>query len=248
MNKHKIKLIDIIIIVVVLIFAWVILSGSGVKILDRLRGNDSESLWSSDHSQQLSKDAPHTQFLEAIKELPVKAAITQRYHRQAFGKAWADENHNGCDTRNDILHRDLKDVETKPGTHHCVVLSGTILDPYTGRFIYFKRGPFSAKIQIDHVVALGNAWRSGAAQWNEKQRQEFANDPLNLLAVEGKANEDKSASSAAQWLPPNKGFRCAYVARQVAVKRKWHLWVSSQEKKAMLNVALSCPEQPLPVR
>src|SRR5690606_10585298 len=133
------------------------------------------------------------------------------YARDQYGPAWADTDRNGCDTRNDILHRDLRDGSIKPGTHECVVLSGILADPYTSAKIRFERGGAS-EVDVDHVVALGNAWVTGAAEWPFKQRVALANDPLNLLAVEASANRAKSDADAATWLPPNRDYRCAYVA------------------------------------
>ena len=137
------------------------------------------------------------------------------------------DGHNGCDTRNDILRRDLTDIVIKPGTHGCTVASGVLHDPYTNTFITFTRGvTTSAAVQIDHVVALGDAWQTGAQQLSLAVRTNMANDPLELLAVSGPTNEQKGDADAASWLPPNKAFRCSYVAIQVAVKIRYHLWVT----------------------
>ena len=171
------------------------------------------------------------------------------YDRAAFGPAWKDVDRNGCDTRNDVLRRDLTDVTLKPGTHGCVVLRGELDDPYTGERVDFVRGSgTSALVQVDHVVALGDAWQTGAQQWSTQQREAFANDPLELLATSGAVNQAKGDGDAATWLPPQKGFRCAYVARQVAVKARYHLAVTAAEQDAIARVLGSCPEQPLPTR
>jgi len=168
------------------------------------------------------------------------------YARDQFGPAWADTDRNGCDTRNDMLRRDLAGASPRPGTHGCVVLSGTLPDPYTRRQIVFERGGAS-EVDIDHVVALGNAWVTGAADWPFKQRLALANDPLNLLAVEAAANRAKSDGDAATWLPPNRSYRCTYVARQIAVKAKYGLWVTPPEREAMARVLRDCPDMPAPV-
>ena len=168
------------------------------------------------------------------------------YDRSQFGPAWKDVDRNGCDTRNDILRRDLKGVSFKPGTRGCVVASGTLDDPYTGKQIAFVRGPQSSKVQIDHVVALGNVWVSGGQKLSPDQKAAIANDPLNLLAVDGPANMQKSDKDASGWLPKNKGFRCSYVARQIAVKGKYGLSVTPAEKQAMARVLGSCPGQGVP--
>jgi len=183
----------------------------------------------------------------ALGTLPVKGRAPKTgYTRAEFGPAWSDDvdvdgGHNGCDTRNDVLRRDLTAEVLKPGTHACVVLSGTLADPYTGHLIVFARGrSSSAKVQIDHVVALGDAWVTGAQQLTPTQRRTLANDPLNLLAVDGPTNGAKGDADAASWLPPNKAFRCTYVARQVAVKQRYHLWVTPAEGAQIARVLTGC--------
>ena len=184
-----------------------------------------------------------------LESLPVKGrAAKTGYNRKAkFGTAWKDVDHNGCDTRNDILKRDLTDVKFKSGTKECVVRSGTLADPYTGTSIKFTKGnKTSSAVQIDHVVALSDAWQKGAQQLSQESRVQLANDPYNLLAVDGTANKQKSDSDAASWLPSNKSFRCEYVARQIGVKAKYSLWVTQAEHDAMANVLSSCPTQTVP--
>jgi hypothetical protein len=185
--------------------------------------------------------------ITALAALPVKGRAPRTgYDREAFGPAWTDDvdvsgGHNGCDTRNDVLRRDLTAERLKPGTHGCVVLSGTLADPYTGRTIAFTRGrSTSSRVQIDHVVALGDAWVTGAQQLTPTQRTTLANDPLNLLAVDGPTNSAKRDADAASWLPPNKAYRCAYVARQVAVKARYHLWVTAAEAVQIARVLAGC--------
>lgn len=161
-----------------------------------------------------------------------------------FGRAWLDVDHNGCDTRDDILARDLQNpVRSGP----CKILTGVLNEPYTGRIIDFLRGvKTSALVQIDHLVPLANAWQTGAQQLTQQQREQLANDPLNLLAVDGSSNEQKSDGDAAAWLPAQKSFRCTYVARQISVKANYHLWVTSAERAAMVRVLSACPGQLAP--
>lgn len=181
--------------------------------------------------------------MSALESIPIKGRAPKTgYERTKFGDGWAKVD--GCDTRNIILHRDLSEVVTDS---NCRVLSGTLDDPYTGKTIQFQRGADSSDdVQIDHVVALSDAWQKGAQQLSEAEREAFANDPLELLAVDGKANQEKGDGDAATWLPSNKEFRCQYVARQIAVKAKYLLWVTQAEHDAMKRVMRSCPEQPLP--
>ena len=179
--------------------------------------------------------------LEELRVIEKGSESLPEYSRDQFGQRWADVDRNGCDTRNDVLKRDLRDLQMKRSSPQCVVVSGVLDDPYTGRQIDFQRGEDSSEaVQIDHVVALANAWKSGAWQWDAARRQDFANDPFNLLAVDGAANQDKGASSADQWLPSNSAYQCAYVQRQIAVKVSWGLGVTRAEKKAMTAVLERC--------
>lgn len=165
------------------------------------------------------------------------------YDREQFGGSW--ERIADCDMRNYILARDL--IETNFVLPSCKVASGTLNDPYSGKSIAFQRGlETSDDVQIDHVVALSDAWQKGAQQLTYEQRVAFANDPLELLAVDGALNQAKADSDAATWLPPNKAYRCNYVARQIAVKKKYSLWVTRSEYDAMANILQTCPSQVIP--
>jgi hypothetical protein len=195
--------------------------------------------------------SPPKTALAGLATLPVKGRAPKTgYSRAQFGPAWTDDvtvagGHNGCDTRNDILRRDLTAVVIKPGSNGCTVLSGELHDPYTNVTIHFTKADGIA-VQVDHVVALGDAWQTGEQKLTLAQRTNFANDPLELLAVSGSANEQKGDADAASWLPPNKAFRCQYVARQVAVKVHYHLWVTLAEHDAIARVLATCPSQVLP--
>jgi hypothetical protein len=178
--------------------------------------------------------------LAVLGTLPVKGRAPKTgYDRAQFGGEWVDIDHNGCDTRNDILARDLTDTTTH-GT--CTVTSGVLVDPYTGKSISFTRGvDTSGVVQIDHVVSLGDAWQKGAQNLTAAQRIMLANDPLNLLAVSGQQNEQKRDGDAATWLPKAKSYRCAYVARQVSVKATYGLWVTQAEHDAIQQILQTCP-------
>jgi Excalibur calcium-binding domain/Protein of unknown function (DUF1524) len=181
--------------------------------------------------------------LAALAELPVKGRAPKTgYSREQFGGGWASVA--GCDTRDRILARDLTSKTLVPGGG-CRVQTGLLDDPYTAETVRFVRGGAS-EVDIDHVVALGDAWQKGAQQWSASRRVAFANDPLNLLAVAADANRAKGDGDAATWLPPNKRFRCAYVARQIAVKRKYQAWVTRAEHDAMARVLGPCPGEKLP--
>ena len=184
--------------------------------------------------------------IDTLGKLAVKGRAPKTgYARTQFMDDWAEGS--GCDTRNILLRRDLSRVVLDDD--QCIVLSGQITDPYTAKIINFQRGfGSSSKVQIDHIVALSDAWQKGAQQLSYEQRNQFANDPLNLLAVDGPANQNKGDGDAATWLPPNKSYRCAYVARQIAVKAKYHLWVTQAEHDAMSRILSNCPHQALPIR
>lgn len=181
---------------------------------------------------------------DALAALPTKGRAPKTgYKRSQFGDGWAKAG--GCDTRNVILRRDLTNAVL--GDDNCKVQAGALSDPYTGQRIAFKRGANSSgAVQIDHVVALSNAWQTGAQQLSSEQRISLANDPLELLAVDGPANQQKGDGDAATWLPSNKPFRCQYIARQIAVKKKYSLWVTPPERTAMERILANCPEQRLP--
>ncbi|QES48614.1 hypothetical protein DEJ50_13065 [Streptomyces venezuelae] len=184
--------------------------------------------------------------LAAVDQLPVKGRAPKTgYERAQFGTAWLDTNGNGCGTRDDILKRDLAGATLKNGDA-CKVASGVLeKDPYTGERIEYERGKPDAGVDIDHVVALSDAWQKGAGSWDKAKRIAFANDPLNLLAVEPAANRKKGDGDAATWLPPDRSYRCTYVAAQVAVKQKYRLWVTAGERDAMKRVLSGCPDQRL---
>ncbi|MGI9162222.1 MAG: HNH endonuclease family protein [Mycobacterium sp.] len=193
----------------------------------------------------VSPDARYDLARQQLKALPVRGwDRTSDFKRYQFGQAWSDDvnvefGHNGCNTRDDILRRDLKNLVVRTST--CYAQSGTLTDPYTGVTIDFVRGPDTSNaIEIDHVVALADAWYKGARTWDPQRRLDFANDPRNLLAVSPKANFDKAFRDAASWLPTNEAFRCDFVARQIDVKTVYGLWLSAKEKKALADVLSRC--------
>ena len=187
-------------------------------------------------------NAAETSVETLLESLAVKGRAPKTgYARAQFGQTWADVNRNGCDTRNDILQRDLTNLSFRAGTRECVVESGKLVDPYSGITINFIKGVKSSmEVQIDHVVALSNAWQTGAFKLTIEKRTQFANDPDNLLAVQGRLNSQKGDGDAATWLPPLKSYRCTYVTKQIAVKAKYGLWVTAPEKAAMKSILAKC--------
>jgi len=197
------------------------------------------SLLPATFSQAATTDA-----LTALNKLEVKGRAAKTGYTRSQFPHWSDPDRNGCDARNDILKRDLTDISYKAGTRDCKVIAGQLLDPFSGKVITFSTT--KVVIDIDHVVALSNAWQTGAAYFDKALRTQIANDPLNLLAVDSKLNRQKGDGDAATWLPPSKTFRCEYVARQVAVKAKYKLWVTEPEKVAITKILSSCAGQKLP--
>ena len=188
--------------------------------------------------------ADTTDALTALNKLEVKGRAPKTGYTRSQFPHWSDPDRNGCDARNDTLKRDLTNITFKAGTRDCKVIAGQLLDPFSGKVITFSTT--KVVIDIDHVVALSNAWQTGAAYFDKNTRLLIANDPINLLAVDAKLNRQKGDGDAATWLPPNKSFRCEYVARQVAVKSKYKLWVTEPEKVAITNILSSCVDQKLP--
>lgn len=161
----------------------------------------------------------------------------EKYNRvEQFGPAWKDVDHNGCDTRNDILARDLI---VRGMRNSCVVTAGQLADPYSGTWIDFSKKEAS-KVQIDHVVALENAWQSGAYNLSQEDREALANDPDNLLAVNGHDNMAKGSKSADQWMPPNTAYACTYASKQVQIKNRYALTVTTPEKQALADALATC--------
>ena len=177
---------------------------------------------------------------EILEKLEVKGRAPKTgYARTEFYNNWPTVD--GCNLRQRIIKRELGDSAVLDG---CTVIAGEFDEPYTGEHRVFTEKSQISKIQIDHVVALSDAWQKGAQYMEKEVRYKIATDPLNLLAVDGPANEQKSDGDAATWLPPNKKFRCQYVARQVSVKYKYGLWVTEAEKSAIANVLTNCPQEP----
>jgi len=179
--------------------------------------------------------------ISTLNSLEVKGRAPKTGYSRAQFPHWSDLDRNGCDARNDILKRDLTDVIFKAGTRDCKVISGVLLDPFSNKVLAFTRA--KSAVDIDHLVALSNAWQTGAAYFDRSKRSQIANDPLNLLAVDARLNRQKGDGDAATWLPPHKPFRCEYVSRQVAVKAKYSLWVTAAEKDAITRVLNQCIEQ-----
>lgn len=216
---------------------------SGYFIAPAFQEKDSDQISTQEVLSDRSESGENA--LIVLEQIEVKGRAPKTgYKRSEFGDGWAVVK--GCDMRNRMLKNDMTEVRLAEGS--CIVLNGTLDDPYTGNTIFFTRGAnTSDDVQVDHVVALSDAWQKGAQNLSFDTRIIFANDPLNLLAVDGPTNQKKGDADAASWLPPNKHFRCRYIARQIAVKKKYSLWITEAEKSAMKRVLNGCRNQELPV-
>lgn len=180
---------------------------------------------------------------EILERLEVKGRAPKTgYDREEFYSDWPVID--GCSLRQRIIKREFGETAVLDSENRCTVVAGEYDEPYTGEHKVFReREEISEGVQIDHIVALSDAWQKGAQYLDAETRREIATDPLNLIAVDAAANQQKSDGDAATWLPANKAFRCQYVARQIAVKYKYGLWVTEAEKEAMVRVLTACPNQ-----
>lgn len=181
---------------------------------------------------------------EVLKKLAIKGRAPKTgYSREEFYNGWPTVD--GCNLRQRILKRELGDSAVLDVEDGCTVLSGKYDEPYTGaHLVFYQKSDLSNGVQIDHIVALSDAWQKGAQYKDTETRYAIATDPLNLIAVDASTNQKKSDGDAATWLPPNKAFRCQYVARQISVKYKYDLWVTQAEHDAMSKVLDACPNEP----
>ena len=232
--------------------AWHVGDSSNVPVYRLYGTTNGEHLWTTSVHEYQKLGSTSSNRMNRAKATDVLAGLKTNdtlapgYVRTAFGDGWVDVDGNGCGTRDDILSRDLTNL-TK--LDNCRIGSGVLHDPYTGSAISFTRGSDDDNdggVQIDHVVALSNAWKTGANAWSSEQRIKYANDPYVLLAVDDQANQDKRDYAADKWLPANAGYRCDYVARQIGIKAKYSLNVTNAERAAMSQVLVSCPAQTVP--
>ncbi|MFT3943503.1 MAG: HNH endonuclease family protein [Ancrocorticia sp.] len=187
---------------------------------------------------------PNLAILDEIP--PTTENPPSEYQREeGFGRSWLDVDGNRCDTRNDILGLQLTDVEYVPmdqapsRCRRATVYSGVLNDPYSGQRIEFTRDHPSV-VQIDHLVPLSWAWRNGAWSWDQDKRIAFANDPENLLAVDGPTNQGKGDKGPSRWLPANEGFRCEYAVRFTGVVSSYGLSLPDDDRAALTSLLTDC--------
>ena len=240
--KLKTRRIVAVIAVLVGVVVWLVVNPASYEtILTQAGGGETENN-EADYAAEAVTEANENASLatEILEKLEVKGRAPKTgYARTEFYNNWPTVD--GCNLRQRIIKREFGDTAVLDG---CTVVAGEFDEPYTGEHRVFTEKSQISKIQIDHVVALSDAWQKGAQYMEKEVRYKIATDPLNLLAVDGPANEQKSDGDAATWLPSNKKFRCQYVARQVSVKYKYGLWVTEAEKTAISNVLTNCPKEP----
>lgn len=161
----------------------------------------------------------------------------ESYERDAFGTRWKDVDRNGCGQRDDVLARDLRGATFRS---RCVVVGGTLVDPYTGVKVVFSKAR-ADQVQIDHRVALAEAWRSGAWGWAPDKRERFANDLDNLSASAGAVNREKSDLDAKDWLPQGRDRRCDFSTRVITIKVRYGLSADRAEADALSRALGGCP-------
>lgn len=221
--------------------AWILVVVVAIGVGIWVFMQDAEPLTATDTA---APNASTSAGLDEIHELLNSLTVAKRdpsagYSREEFGERWADIDGNGCDQRNDVLRRDLIDIELD--WDGCRVVSGVLHDPFSGETIDFVRGPVSSEeVQIDHLVPLNDAWQKGAQHWTAAKREQFANDPINLLAVSGDMNFDKGSSDASFWMPPNTNFHCEYVSLQIVTKAHYNLWITTYERDAFEKALRTC--------
>ena len=217
--------------------AWLIINPASYESVFVAPENDGVD-YSAEAISEPDSDSPLA--VEILAKLEVKGRAPKTgYNREQFYDGWPTVD--GCSLRQRIIKREFGDSAVLDG---CDVVAGEYVEPYTGEFRRFTTREEISKLQIDHVVALSDAWQKGAQYMTKEVREKIATDPLNLLAVDGAANQQKSDGDAATWLPHNKGFRCQYVARQVSVKYKYGLWVTEAEKNAIQRILENCSNEP----
>lgn len=243
-NLRRLRRLGVVLLGLASFAGYLLLNPESYKAV--IEGADFDALWGAVKNEPLPELKPEQTKADSLLARDVLEGLavqekdtSTKYYRKLFYDNWGTTA-SGCNTREAILLRDMTEVDLKG----CKVQSGILNDPYTGKTIEFQRGQdTSSAVQIDHVVALSNAWATGAYAFDEDKRYEISQDPLNLLAVDGPANQEKSDQDASDWLPSNESFQCQYVARQISVKYKYKLWVTPREKQKMIEVLANCPEE-----
>lgn len=239
--KLKARRVSVIIVSLGLALAWLIVNPSSYdQIFTHVENTGAEEYEQDTAKDSIANEKTAKLALDILQSLEVKGRAPKTgYKREEFYDGWPEVD--GCNLRQRIIKREFGDSAVLDG---CSVIGGEYDEPYTGEHrVFTEREQISKGIQIDHVVALSDAWQKGAQYQTAEGRYQMATDPLNLLAVDATANKQKSDGDAATWLPSNKAFRCQYIARQISVKYKYKLWLTAAEKEAMIGILQKCPNQ-----
>ncbi|MCR5700091.1 MAG: HNH endonuclease family protein [Candidatus Saccharibacteria bacterium] len=235
--KLKVRRLSVVGVILALVVIWLAVNPASYDAVYEASGNDGTD-YVAEAVSKPNADVPLA--TEVLGKLEAKGRAPKTgYTREEFYNGWPTID--GCSLRQRIIKREFGDLAVLDG---CRVVAGEYEEPYTGEHRKFNTKEEVSKLQIDHVVALSDAWQKGAQNLDKSVRYQIATDPLNLLAVDGSANQQKSDGDAATWLPPNKRFRCQYIARQISVKYKYGLWVTEAEREAMAKVLQNCPQEP----
>ena len=235
--KLKVRRLSVVGVALILVTIWLVVNPASYDSVFVATENDGAD-YTAEAISEPNADSPLA--TEILEKLEVKGRAPKTgYSREEFYNGWPYVD--GCSLRQKIIKREFGDSAVLDG---CNVVAGEYEEPYTGEYRKFNTRDEVSKLQIDHVVALSDAWQKGAQNLDKSERLKVATDPLNLLAVDGSANQQKSDGDAATWLPPNKKFRCQYVARQVSVKYKYKLWITDAEKEAISKILQNCPKEP----
>ena len=239
--KLKVRRLSVAVVAFLVALIWLLINPASYdEIFTKVENTGAEAGIDFEAEAVTELDKEALLAMDVLERLEVKGRAPKTgYSREQFYDGWPDVD--GCSLRQRILKRELDESAVLDG---CNVVAGEYDEPYTGEHMVLENKNEVSKIQIDHVVALSDAWQKGAQYKEYEVRNAIATDPLNLLAVEGEANMQKSDGDAATWLPKNKRFRCQYVARQVSVKYKYGLWVTQAEKEAISRVLTNCPNEP----
>lgn len=238
--KIKARRISVVIGVLLLVGAWLVVNPASYEAIFRPVENTGAEAGVESVGAETTGTEGGLKATEVLEKLEVKGRAPKTgYTREEFYGGWPTVE--GCNLRQKIIRREFGETAVMEG---CNVMAGEYDEPYTGEHKKFtSREEISKGVQVDHVVALSDAWQKGAQQKSKDERYQIATDPLNLLAVDASANQGKSDGDAATWLPANKKFRCQYIARQISVKYKYGLWVTEAEKEAMARILGNCPNE-----
>lgn len=254
---HRFRRTIIVILALIGTATWLIINPVSYdsEIVPQASSTSNSTTNSATNSTNLSDPTtPTTSPATSTSDSPLASAVLEQlaikgrapktdYARTQFYNGWPTID--GCSLRQRIIKRDFGDTAVLDPSNDCNVIAGEFIEPYTGSFMKFtEKSQISKGLQIDHIVALSDAWQKGAQNLTKDERYNIATDPLNLVVADGPANMQKGDGDAATWLPSNKSFRCQYVARQVSVKYKYHLWVTQAEHDAISGILEKCPTEP----